>query len=455
MKRPLSHSFYHRGMEQHSNWKPTNLNQLELLIKTSALFSRSLVLPDSDVNNHSLLSQVTGGRKASILEQAIQSGFVRRAARFENDEGGDILSQSKLFEQFSKNNEALAKAIPSSHPRRLDRLFAQAEKENAPPVWKLRDAAELFGYRMLFEFQRAHLSKKGRRLAEKIKKYILELPDMKDLRGGIVAKKYLSNREKDVDQNQLWLLLQESYNGNVVGSFDGNLAVVENPNGDPAKLPAGPVPDAEEELFTKEFYLNSQLANVEELYEIGVGQVSAFEGKSPNFYLNLEKLLDLDLQEIEVLREEAQPDNYFDVRFQALGNGREYRRYRNKLHKERSQYWERLEKAGVTLWKKESRDEIRYFREIFIGGRLTEKQRAFEKETREFFGNVLAEITQAGILSLLIDLVSAADLSKKIQDAKEQKGDLYKELKNDTKFMFTNDVLKRPDFRVVKKLISM
>ncbi|UYN91414.1 MAG: hypothetical protein KIT70_08620 [Anaerolineales bacterium] len=454
--RPIFHSVYHRGMEQHSRWKPSSPRQLDLMLKTSALFSRSIIIPDSDLNNHSLLAQLTQATKTSCFGEALEIGFLRRAARLaDDDDKKPVLTQQELYEQFSKNSPKLAALVPSSHPRALDRLLASSEKRIAPPTWKVADAASLFADRMLFEFKRARLSRAARKLASLISEYISkEREDIKSLRGGKIAELFLPERESNIDQRKIWLLLQKAYNGNLVGSFKGDLIMVESPTGEIDMIPGGPVPDADEEIFTKEYYLNAKLGAFEDFYTVGIGQVAPFKAESPNFLLKLDRLLELSLQEIEELRESADPQAYFDTRFRALGNGKEYHKHRELLHEERLGYWARLEKAGLTLWKRAQDRQLKYYRDAYITRRVSEDDVDLEREKRGFLANFVMEITQAGILSLGVDWFSLTRRSDEIEQAKKRKGNLYRRYSKDSKFLFPNDVLKRPDFRVIQKLVS-
>lgn len=451
INRPIKHSIYHKALEAHSSWKPRKPYQLELLIKTAALFSRTLVISDSDLNNHSLLSQISNLGHDTVFHQAITTGFIRRAARMQKD--GSPRTQVEVFKDFSKNNPRLARKIPSGHPRILDSLFDTAEKTTPALLWELNRVAGIFADRFLFELDNSKLAGQNKEKVDKIKNHIYQLEKSDSvLRAATIEHKFLKNRRNDQVEKEIWDLMRRAYNGNVIASFEGELAVLEPPFGDPYRIPGGPGASIEEKRVASDFYRSLYMGDTEQTFEIGIEQISLKGSDAPDYYLDLKALMSLSIPEIEELRESAFPDSYFNKRHSSLAGPKFYSSNRENLHSERLVFWENLARAGLALAKESAEGQYRNFETVFLKRMEKRKRKEIENESKNLVINLVAELTQYGKLQLLIDWVSLHIRSAKLDQINDNRGSVYKELKEDAIWIYTNGLQKRPDYQVIKEI---
>lgn len=158
--------------------------------------------------------------------------------------------------------------------------------------------------------------------------------------------------------------------------------------------------------------------------------------------------MELSIPEIEELREKAEPDRYFNLRFRALGNGASAKLLKDKLTIERNLYWERLAKAGLVLTNRALTLAKKHFQDVYITEEIKREQRQVEEDGRKF----VAQFTPAEILIFGLDLLSLSKRNREVAKAKIREGDFYKAKKAEAQWLFQNGVLKRPDFRIVKKM---
>lgn len=350
--RPLEHAIFPSFLQNHSVMRPgldlEDPDAFERLLRFNALFSRGLVIADSDLNNNAVFHHAAQ-RRDGLFWHAVRTGFIRRAAR--EDASGCQLTQTDVADGLRRSNPARYSQIPEGYPLALDKAIAQAEQALPPPVWTLPDVNHAFGNKLLALLKTAE-DDRSRDIAQlgiivKISDWVREQRRAGTAFGAADIEQQLMpprDSSEHLSWEAVWPTVLQAHTGNIPMVFRGNLAVTGFPEADDRMLPAGPESGPEESEIEAQLYAGG--GDTENPVELEVRHI---RGEHPLFDLSYERLDALSLEQIEELRETAQPDDYFDVRFSSAGSGEKMMAQLDVLREANVVYLDRLASAGILL----------------------------------------------------------------------------------------------------------
>lgn len=346
------HTIFHRGLDSHTDWSPQNFEQLELFLKTLTLFYRGVVVADSDFNTNPVFFSLTQQHE-SILHDALASGFLRRAARITKvqDSSVDALAtQQSIFSSLQKNSPERASRIPEGHPRCLDNLFERVECTHRPLPWTVDQLSEIFRRRLFVELynSKGQLDLEANKLAVRVIDYVLDLPDPQALSAADLEKKLFHEKDSSLSQRLVWDLVLQAYTGNVALLFD--LMLGEPADGKPSVIPSGPEASDTQMLLATDFYVG-MLTGQEKLQELFLVTIEPTTPQCSNFLWKIDpnRLRNLNFSQLEEIRESAEPDRFFDLRFETLGSSDKLADSVDELWNELSVYGEKLISKGIAI----------------------------------------------------------------------------------------------------------
>ena len=342
----IEHLLFHRGFESHTDWGPRTVKEFKQFVKIGCLFYRGIVISDSDLNNTPLFSSLTKEKNGEFLQKTCEVGFVRRAARI-NQEDRNPVDQQTLFESFKTNSPERASIISEKHPQKLDKIFGQTENESKPLTWEVGQLAEVFGTHLTTGLERADFNKEEKTLANKILKYVKDLDgDYSRLRAAKIESEILPQWQKSESQMRVWEQVLQAYNGNLPYAFKGDLIIGDLIEGDKSAIPGGPESSNDEKEFAVDYY-DALISNkVDRLFVLKEEQLTTSD---EHWCLDTKKLRDLSIDKIVELRDEADPDEYFDWRHRVLSSPDSLEKKSEDLYQSKNSYWAALCDAGIAL----------------------------------------------------------------------------------------------------------
>lgn len=441
---PIEHYIFHRGFESHTDWGPRTAEEFEQFVKIAGLFYRGIVISDSDLNNNPLFSLLTIDKNKEVLQNAFEVGVLRRAARINQDDW--VVDQQALFKSFKKNSPERASSIPDKHPQKLDKFLEPIENEYKPFVWKVEQLAEVFGNRLVAELSLADFSRDENILAGKIIEYVNELEgDYSRLRAAKIELEILPQWRRSEHQRCVWEQVLQAYNGNLPYAFDGRLMIGDPVEGDKSAIPGGPESNNDEKELAVDYYAALISNETEKLFVLGEEQLTT---SGVQWYLDTKKLRNLSIDQIVELRENASPDEYFNLRHHVLGSPSSLEEKSNDLSGAKNAFWESLSDAGIAL----NRSSEKMGRDKAYRILLARHSDDFNNELLKEISKIIMEATPGGgILVALIDAKSLCGEYKDLYQAKRGKGQLAAKIYGEVDSIY-NISLKRPDYHVVDRL---
>jgi len=326
-------------------------------LRFNALFSRGLVVADSDLNNNAVFHNAAQ-REDGLFWPALRAGYLRRAAR--EDEAGNRLSQREVAEGLSKSSRWRFGLIPDGYPADLDAAVARAEQDAPPLAWTLSQVNRTFGSKILalLRSARADSSRDGSqlRIIDQIVSWVSEQLSTQAPFGAADVESRLRPREGSQDRrawDAVWPIVLEAHAGNIPLVFGGRLEVLGVPEASDRMLPAGPESGPEESAVQAQIYAGGYAERGIEL------EVRRVPSQLPWFGVNIERLDELSLEQVEELREAAAPEEFLATRFRANGSGEAMAANADALRDAIAAYLDRLATAGIVLTKEAERATLR------------------------------------------------------------------------------------------------
>jgi len=431
---PIEHLLFHRGFESHTDWGPKTVEEFEQFVKIGCLFYRGIVISDSDLNNTPLFSLLTKEKNETVLQKACKSGFIRRAARINQDDR-TLVDQQALFESFRKNSPDRASIISEKHPQKLDKIFGQTENEYAPLTWEVGQLAEVFGKRLRCELKTPDFNRQEKSLADKIIEHVDDLEgDYSRLRAAKIETEILPQWEKSEPQNRVWKQVLQAYNGNLPYAFDDRLIIGDSIEGDKSAIPGGPESNNDEKELAVDYYF-ARISKKE--IEKFVLKEEKLTTSDVCWYLDTKKLQNLSINEIVKLREKAKPEHYFNLRHIVLGSPTLLEKHSIDYHEAKNAYWEALADAGIALNRSSEKMGKDKGDRILLDRRREDSKNESKIETSK---PVMESIPGSGALVSLIDAYSIGSKTRGSRQAKRGADPI------------NNINIKRPDYHVVERL---
>jgi len=429
---PIEHLLFHRGFESHTDWGPRTVEEFEQFVKIGCLFYRGTVISDSDLNNTPLFSLLTKEKNENknILQKACDVGFLRRAARINQDDRNPV-DQQALFESFKKNSPERASIIPEKHPQKLDKILESTENEYKPLIWEVEQLAKPFGKRLEAELGLANFNREENSLANKIIEHVADFEgDYSRLRAAKIECEILPQWRKSDPQRRVWEQVLQAYNGNLPYAFDGRLIIGDSIEGDKSAIPGGPESNNDEKELAVDYY-DALISNkIEKYFALREEKLTSSD---VHWYLDTKKLRNLSFDEIVELREKASPENYFNLRHYVLGSPTSLKEKSNDYYEAKNAYWEALSDSGIAL----NRSSEKMGRDK--GHRILLERRR-EDSKIETSKTVMERIPGSGAVVSLIDAHSIGRKTRVSRQAKRGADPI------------NNINIKRPDYHVVEKL---
>jgi hypothetical protein len=362
LSRPLQHAIFPSFLQNHSVKRPgldlENPDVFDRFLRFNALFSRALVISDSDLNNNAVFHHAAQ-RPDGLFWPAMRTGFIRRAVR--EDASGDRLTQTGIAEGLRHSNPGRYSLIPEGYPVTLDKALAQPEQDLPPLIWRLPDISHAFGSRLLALLAAAEADRSRdsaqRALIGKISDWVRGQRRTGTGFGAADIEQQLmplGDGSEHVAWRAVWPTVLQAYTGNIPAIFHGNLAVTGLPEANDRMLPAGPESGPEESAIKAQLYAGG--SDAKDRVELEVRHIRR---EFPLFDVSIERLDALGLEQIEELRETAQPDDYFDARFSSAGSGEKMMAGLDGLREANVIFLERLASAGVLLTEEAQRSALR------------------------------------------------------------------------------------------------
>jgi hypothetical protein len=151
----------------------------------------------------------------------------------------------------------------------------------------------------------------------------------------------------------VWPIVLDAHTGNIPLVFGGTLAVTGLPEANDRMLPAGPESSAEERIIAALLYAGAARDQNVRL------EVRRIDRQLPALDINLARLDELSLEQVEDLREAAMPEEFLDRRFRAAGSGTQMKIGADALRDAAVAFIERLAAAGIALTTEAQRTALR------------------------------------------------------------------------------------------------
>jgi hypothetical protein len=359
--RPVEHLVFPTFLQNHSLLRPgldlADPRVFDRFLRFQALFSRGLVVADSDLNNNLTFHNAAQGGDG-LFWTAIRTGFLRRAARA--DEHGNLLSQRKVSEGLMQSSRWRFDLIPVGYPAELDAALAQAEDGDPPLVWTLQRVNRVFGEKLLALLKGAARDP-GRdggqlRFIDLIADWVSERLSAGASFGAADIETALSPGRDSGHRpawDAVWPVVLQAHTGNIPLVFGGSLPVIGLPEANDRLLPAGPEAGPEESEIKARLYAGGATEQDVRL------EVRRIDSELPGLNVSMARLDELRLEDVEELREAAAPQALLDECFHAAGSGEAMAARMDALRDETIAYLERLASAGVVLTAEKQRAVLR------------------------------------------------------------------------------------------------
>jgi hypothetical protein len=443
--RPIEHLVFPSFLQNHSLVRPgLDLSDpllLERFLRFNALFTRGLVIADSDLNNNAVFHNAAQ-RDDGLFWSAVRSGFIRRAARA--DAAGNVLTQGEVADGLKRSSRWRYDLIPDRYPADLDAAMARAEAKLPPLTWTLSDVNRKFGTKLLALLASAagdpSRDSAQSRTIEAIRVWVSEKLSASAPFGAADIESRLRPRQGGSDiaaWEAVWPLVLDAHTGNIPLVFGGRLEVASVPEASDRMLPGGPESGPEESAVQAQIYAGDYAARGIEL------EVRRRPSTLPPFDVSQDRLSELSLEQVEELREAAEPEEFLATCFHADGSGTAMAATADALRDATASFIERLARAGNVLTTDAQR---RTLRAELIGGpgdQATETQVVATVNSRE--GLVQYAMLYSEPRSFRGQKVLGCDFTSLIDAiGQEQARELFG---GDVAFHW---FYKRPDYRVIE-----
>lgn len=359
--RPLEHVTQPAFLQNHSLMRrgfdlaePAVFDQY---LRFSALFSRGLVVVDSDLNNNLVFHRVAE-REDGLFWAGLRSGFIRRAVRA--DETGHVLTQSDVAEGLRKSSRWRFDLIPEGYTARLDQALARSEAENPPLVWTRRGVSRASSGKLLGLLGAAAADpareSAERRVIDAIASWVRDRQAHDEEIGAADIESQVRPTLRSSERSAwdtVWPIVLQAHTGNIPFTFGGRLAVTGLPEANDRLLPAGPESGPEESAVEAALYAD---AGGEWEIELKVRRVRS---QLPSWNVRTDRLAELSLEQIEELREAAEPGEFLTARFRTAGSAQAMAIGLEELRDTTITFLERVVSAGDVLTRETGRSVLR------------------------------------------------------------------------------------------------
>jgi hypothetical protein len=360
-ERPVEHLFFPSFLQNHSVMRDgldlAEPRVLDRFLRFSALFSRGLVVADSDLNNNAIFHNAAQ-RKDGLFWSAVKTGYLRRAAR--QDETGNLLTQGEVADGLRKSSRWRFDLIPSGYPGDLDTAIAQAEDKAPPLIWTRHDVNRTFASKVLALLRSAEADRNRDisqvRIMDAIASWVRKLQSAGTPFGAADIESQLRPRDGSVESSAwdaVWPLVLEAHTGNIPLVFGGRLPVIEVPEAAVRMLPAGPEAGPEERAIHARLYAGPSAEQAVQL------EVRHIHTGLPSLNISTERLDELSLEQVEELREAAEPEELLACRFRTAGSGEAMVAGAEAMRTASTAFLERLAGAGIVLTAEAERTALR------------------------------------------------------------------------------------------------
>jgi hypothetical protein len=359
--RPLEHVVFPTFLQNHSlmrhGFDVADPHIFDRFLRFNALFSRGLVVVDSDLNNNEVFHHAAE-REDGLFWSAVRSGHIRRAVR--GDAAGNVFSQGDVAEGLRKSSRWRFDLIPEGYTARLDQALARSEGAGTPLVWTRQGVNRTFGGKLLgllgTESADRTRASSELRLMDTIASWVRErLANDEEIGAADIESQIrprLGSSESSV-WDAVWPLVLQAHTGNIPLTFGGRLAVTGLPEANDRLLPAGPESGPEESAFEAALYAD---VGQERRIELHVRRIRS---RLPSWNVRTDRLDELSLEQIEDLREIAEPDEFLAARFRTAGSAEAMAAGLDELRDATIAFLERLVSSGVVLTDEAQRSVLR------------------------------------------------------------------------------------------------
>lgn len=399
-----------------------------LFLKLNALFCRSLVVTNTDLNNNSSFHEPSVFKE---LSRAIKIGFIRRATRVESN--GCVWTQQQTLNQLHQNNEQRAAKIPRDYVDRLDRQLKAAEQSYQPLTWSAEEISNIFADRLVHRLSVSRQEPRSGEAKELTVTLLLEYIRQCQSNGITVSaaeieKSFFKDVHEDPEAMSLWEEVKICYNGNVEKAFDRKvITAMTQEMAENRYLPSYNNLDS----LSKGKIIPA--SNVEEIIPVKLN----IADKNFNWLLDISKVSRLSLDDIIQLREKADPEPYFDARHTLLLSGNTH-----ELGSKRNEYWDRLANAGIAVQDQKKRELSRSLME-------SEAEAEWQSTVIGFAENLLGNIPGVGMLLLAREPFRLARSWKRLNSLKHGKIEDSDEAKLLSLYELYQQI---PDFEIMRRL---
>lgn len=350
--RPIEHSVFPGFLQNHSVMRPgLNLKEsssFDRYLRYAALFHRGIAVVDSDLNNNEVFHDAAH-RPDGLFWNAVRTGFIRRTARI--DYRGNLLSQREVAESLRGSSPERFSLIPEEYPGMLDAALSASEKENPSLTWTLPKVNKVFGGKLLgmLKGAKSDPSRDSTQLGlfDKIASWIIEQLGAGVFFGAADIETQLrppaGTAGRVAWDKAVWPLVLDAHIGNIPLTFGGALPVKAFPEANDRLLPAGPESSAEERMIAALLYAGTAGQHGIEF------EVRRVDHGLQAWNINMDRLSELSLEQVEELREASMPDEFLDRRFHANGSGANMMAGAAALREAFGAFIERLASAGIAL----------------------------------------------------------------------------------------------------------
>jgi hypothetical protein len=432
--RPIEHQVFPDALQAHS-LMPTgidlkNPDQFDSFLREEALISRGLVVVDSDLNNNEIFHRAADYDEG-LFWPAIRSGFIRRATRTDGAE--NRFTQRKIAEGLKKSAPQRFERLPAGYLAKLDAALASAEAATEPLLWTPEAVYETFTGRLLDTLAiTAADETRGsaqRDLIVAVRDWVVDELDKGNRVGSAEIESRFqppSDNAEFSNWNAVWQLVLAAQTGNIPKVFGGLLKVKGVAAASDRLMPAGPEASAEEQAVQAKIYARD--------YTDIDFEVRRIVSPLPAVRLNKARLNQLSLEQVEELREAADPGEFFSNHFAALGSAQALAATAEGLREAGAGYLDRLASAGDMLTRQKIQAEFEEATELIarVGPLNRIVEHAMAHYERWVLGAPQLVVSDFTSLFSVLDLEIARDFAQ-----------------GEVEFTF---VYKRPEYRVAQRL---
>jgi hypothetical protein len=349
--RPIEQQIFPDVLQAHS-LMPTGLNLADpqvfnRFLREEALISRGLVVVDSDLNNNKIFHKAAE-HDEGLFWAAIRNGFIRRAAR--KDDAENLLTQREIAEGLKRSAPQRFEQIPVDYLAKLDVALASAEAVSPPLIWTPKDVYASFTGRLsaMLESSAADATRDSaqRDMVVAIRDWVSD----QLAEGNRVGSAEIESRFEPPPGstefpawNAVWRLILDAQTGNIPPVFRGDLTVRGLTGASDRMLPGGPEASPEEKAVQAQIYAHDY---AERSIDFEVRHTAT---TLPDFRPNWKRLDELSLEQVEELRDAAEPGERLIKLFEARGSAEAMAATQAALRDATAGYLDRLASAGDLL----------------------------------------------------------------------------------------------------------